>query len=74
MNKRKYNARETYPKEAKIYLKPTDLSLFLPGNKILLNKDNDDNPETTDNSLSGKDDMSHTTPDYFTRKTNEKQL
>ena len=41
---------------------------FLSGNKRLLNKDNDDNPETTDNSLYGKDDMSHTSPDYFTEK------
>ena len=28
------------------YIKPTDLSPFIPENKILLNEDNDDNPET----------------------------
>ena len=32
------------PKNHK-YIKPTALSPFLPGNKILLNEDNDDNPE-----------------------------
>ena len=26
-----------------------DVPQFIPGNKILLNKENDDNPETTDN-------------------------
>ena len=34
--------------------------LFLPGNKILLNEENDDNPETIDTSKSEKYDMSHT--------------
>ena len=52
----------------KKYIKPKALYPFLPRNKRLLNKDNDDNPETTDNSLYGKDDMSHTSPDYFTEK------
>ena len=41
------------------------MSPFLPGNKRILNKDNDDNPETTDTSLSGKDDMSHTSKNDF---------
>ena len=44
------------------------MSPFLSENKRLLNKDNDDNPETTDNSLSGKYDMSHTSPEDFTEK------
>ena len=47
------------PKKKKI-LKSLALSPFLPGNKILLNKENDNNPETTDTSRSEKDDMSHT--------------
>ena len=55
------------PKKHK-YIKPTALSQFLPGNKRLLNGDNDDNPETTDTSLSWKDDMSHTSKDDFTGK------
>ena len=38
------------------------MSPFLPGNKILLNEDNDNNPETIDTSLSEKDDMSYTSP------------
>ena len=29
---------------------------FLPGNKILLNEENDDNPETTDTPQYEKDD------------------
>ena len=41
------------PKKKK-YIKPKYLSPFLPGNKIVLNKDNYDNPETADTSLSGK--------------------
>ena len=39
---------------------------------MLLNEDNYDNPETTDTSLSGKDDRSHTSKDDFTGKTNDK--
>ena len=42
------------------------MSPFLPENKRLLNKDNDDNPETKDTSLYEKYDMSHTSPDNFT--------
>ena len=38
---------------------------FLPWYKILLNEENDDNPETTDITLSEKDDMSHTSTDDF---------
>ena len=56
------------------YIKPKALSLFLPGNKILLNEDNDDNPETTDTSLSVKDDMPHTSIDAFTVKSNDKKI
>ena len=54
------------------YIKPTALPTFIPGNKILLKEDNYDNPETTDTSLSGKDDMSHTSKDDFTEKRNDK--
>ena len=61
------------PKKKK-YIKPKALSPFLPGNKRLLNKDNDDNPETTDTSLSGKYYMSHTSPDNFTEKQMTKNL
>ena len=61
------------PKEQK-YIKPTALSPFIPGNKILLNEDDDDNPETTDTSLSGKDDMSQISIDDFTGKTNDKTI
>ena len=55
------------PKKKK-YIKPKALSPFLPGKKILLNENNDDNPETTDTSLSGKYDLSHTSPYDFTKK------
>ena len=48
------------------------MSTFLPGNKRLLNEDNDDDPKTTDTSLSEKYDMSHTNPDAFTEKKNDK--
>ena len=61
------------PKKKK-YIKPKALSPFLPGNKRQLSEDNDDNPETTDTSLSGKDDMSHTSPYDFTGKTNDKKI
>ena len=50
------------------------MSLFIPVNKILLNEDNDDNTETTYNSLSGKDDISYTSKDDFTGKTNDKKI
>ena len=56
------------------YIKPTALSPFLPGNKILLNRDNYDNPETTDTSLSGKYYMSHTSLDNFTGKNMTNKL
>ena len=48
------------------------MSPFIPGNKRLLNEDNDDNPETTYTSLSGKYDMSHTSKDNFTEKNDKK--
>ena len=47
------------------------MSPFLPGNKRLLNKDNDDNTKTTYTSLSDKDDMSHTSPDDFPEKNDK---
>ena len=65
------NPEKRIPKKHK-YITPTSLYPFLPGNKKLLNEDNDDNPETTDTSLSGKDDISHTSKDNFTEKTNLK--
>ena len=40
-----------------------EVPLFLPGNKSLRNKENDNNPETTDTSHTEKDDMSHTNQD-----------
>ena len=61
------------PKKKK-NIKYKALSPFLPGNKRLLNKDNDDNPETTDTSLSEKYDMSHTSTDDFTGKTDDKTI
>ena len=50
---------------------------FIFGNKILLNEENDDNPETTDTSQSEKDGTSHTSRyDYIekvkdTKNTND---
>ena len=61
------------PKKQK-YIKPKSSSPFLPGNKISLNEDDDDDPETTATSLSGKYDMSHTSPDDFTEKKTTKKL
>ena len=55
------------PKKKK-YIKSKALSPFLHGNKILLNEDNYNNPETTYTSLSEKDDVLHTSPDDFTEK------
>ena len=59
------------PKKKK-NIKYKALSPFLTVNKRLLNKDNDDNPETTDTSQPGKDDMSHTSLDDFTEKNDKK--
>ena len=50
------------------------MSPFIPGNKRLLNEDNDDNPKTTDPSLYEKYDMSHTSPDTFTEIKNDKNI
>ena len=55
------------PKKKKC-IKSKYLSPFLPGNKGLLNEDNDDNPEIADTSLSEKYDMSNTSPDDFNEK------
>ena len=41
-------------------MKSLALSPFIPVNKRLLNDENDHNPETTDNSLYEKFDMSYT--------------
>ena len=49
------------------------MSSFLPGNKILLNEENDNNPETTDTSISQKYDMSHTSQDDFIEKAKEEK-
>ena len=40
-----------------------DVPTLFTGNKILLNEENDDDPETTDNSQSEKYDTSHTNTD-----------
>ena len=48
------------------------MSPFIPGNKILLDEDNYNNPETTDTSQSEEYDMSHTSPDDFTEKFSKK--
>ena len=45
-----------------------DIPPFIPGNKILLNEDNDNNHETTDTSQSEKYDMSHTYRDDYIAK------
>ena len=58
----------------KKYIKSKALSPFIPGNKRLLNKDNDDNTETTYTSLSEIDDMSHTSPDDVTEKRKTKKI
>ena len=50
------------------------MSTFLSGNKLLLNEDNDDNPETTDTSLSVKYDMSHISQDNFTGDKSDKTI
>ena len=50
------------------------MSPFLPGNKRPINKDKDHNPETIDNSLYEKYDMSHTSPDDFTEKRKTKKI
>ena len=41
----------------------TDVLPFLPGNKILINEENDDGPETRDTPQSEKYYMSHTSQD-----------
>ena len=59
------------PKKKK-YIKPKALFAFIPGNKIILYEDNDNNPETTDTLLTGKYDITHTGSDYFTGKKMKK--
>ena len=49
------------------------MSPFIPGNKILFNKENDNNPENVDTSLYEKYDMLHTSTDDFTGETNDKK-
>ena len=60
------------PKKKK-NIKSKALSPFISGNKTLLKEENDHNSETTDTSLSGKDDMSRTSPDDFIKKTKDKK-
>ena len=50
------------------YIKSKALSAFLPGNKRLINKDNDNDTETMDTSLYGEYYMSHTSPDGLLKK------
>ena len=58
------------PKKKK-YIKSLSLSPFLPGNKRVLNEENDHNPETADTSRSGKYDMSHTSRNDFIAKAKD---
>ena len=60
--------------EKKKNIKSSALSPFLPGNKRLLNEENDHNPETTDISQSGKDDMSHTSRDDSIEKAKDMKI
>ena len=48
-----------------------DVLLFHPGNKRLLNEENDDNPKTTDIPQSEKDDTSHTSRDDYYAKVKD---
>ena len=48
-----------------------DVPPYLPGNEILLNEENEDNPETTDTSEYGKDDMSHTNQNNYIAKVKD---
>ena len=41
----------------------SDVPPFLPGNKLLRNQENDDDPETTDTSHTEKEDTSYTNQD-----------
>ena len=45
-----------------------DVPPFVPGNKTLLNEDNDDDPKTPDTSRSEKGDTSHTSQDDYIAK------
>ena len=49
------------------------MSPFIPGNKGLLNEENDHNPKTTDTSQSEKYDMSHTSRDDSIEKARHKK-
>ena len=53
------NSRKRIPKNTN-NIKYLALSPFIPGNKRLLNKESDHNPETADTSRSEKDDTSYT--------------
>ena len=48
-----------------------DVPPFIPGNKRLLNEENDDNTENTDISQYEKDDTSHTNRDDFIAKVKD---
>ena len=54
-------------------IKSLALSPFIPGNKGLLNEENDHNPKTTDTSQSEKYDMSHTSRDDSIEKARHKK-
>ena len=58
------------PKKKK-NIKPLALYSFLPGNKIVLNEENDHNTEITGTSRSEKDDMLHTSQTDFIEKAKE---
>ena len=51
-----------------------DVPPFLSVNKILLNEENDDDPETTYTSQYEKDDTLHTNRYYSIQKVKDKKL
>ena len=70
--KSKCNDIKWIPKNKK-YTNSKAFSPFLPGNKTILNEENDDNPETTDTSQSEKDDTSQNSRDDSIVKVKETQ-
>ena len=53
----------TQQREKQVQCLPPHEPPFIPGTKSLWNKENDDNPETTDTSHTDKDDTSHSNGD-----------
>ena len=48
-----------------------DVPPFFPGNKALINEQNDDSPETSDTSQSEEDDTFHTKQDDYIENVKE---